>query len=261
MRPAAAALALLLASCDTGSAPLNQNSADHSAQSACSDIAFEGADFTDCVATPGQHRIDLVIGPDKGAPYRGFAAFAASQPERAKRVVFAVNGGMFDDAGRPIGYAVEGGQRRHDVNRARGPGNFHLLPNGVFLGDSKGWRVIETSRLANDPKGAVQFATQSGPMLVIGGKLHPKFSKDGESRYVRNGVGVDRTGRAHFVISQDPVSFGRFARLFRDRLQTPDALFLDGNVSSVWDPSDGRIDQSVPLGPLIVVEKAAKGGG
>jgi uncharacterized protein YigE (DUF2233 family) len=96
-------------------------------------------------------------------------------------------------------------------------------------------------------------------MLVIDGKLHPKIDPDGESKKLRNGVGVDRQGRAHFVISDEPVSFGKLARYFRDALNCPNALFLDGSVSSLWDPEHGRVDGGPPLGPLIVVEKAAKG--
>ena len=71
-------------------------------------------------------------------------------------------------------------------------------------------------------------------------------------------VGVDAAGRAHFVISDVPVSFGKLARYYRDKLKAPDALYLDGNVSGLWDPAMGRLDSGPPLGPLIVVEKRAK---
>jgi uncharacterized protein YigE (DUF2233 family) len=103
-----------------------------------------------------------------------------------------------------------------------------------------------------------EFATQSGPMLVINGEMHPKFDQDGDSRNIRNAVGVDDHGRAHFVISEYPLSFGRLARYYRDQIKVKNALFLDGNVSSLWDRPSGRIDQAVPIGPLIVIEKAAK---
>jgi uncharacterized protein YigE (DUF2233 family) len=94
-------------------------------------------------------------------------------------------------------------------------------------------------------------------MLVIDGKLHPEIAEDGNSTRVRNGVGLDRQGRAHFVISSEPLSFGRLARYFRDELKTPNALYLDGSVSSLWDPAGGRMDQGYPLGPLVVVEEKA----
>jgi uncharacterized protein YigE (DUF2233 family) len=254
-----AAVLALLAACDAmPSATAPDTGA--TASSACSAVAFEGADFMVCTAVPGTHRITTVLAPAGGEPYRSFSAFAAAEPGRATRVAFAFNAGMFDDSGRPIGLYVEGGTQRHKLNRANGAGNFHLMPNGVFFGGETDWQVLETDRYAARTDRKPRFATQSGPMLVIDGKLHARFSADGESRFVRNGVGVDRAGKAHFAMSEQPVSFGTFARLFRDRLHTPQALFLDGNVSALWDPRSGRMDGSVPLGPLLVVEKAAKGG-
>ena len=94
-------------------------------------------------------------------------------------------------------------------------------------------------------------------MLVISGKLHAAFDHDGTSRHIRNGVGVAEGGRARFVISESPVSLGKFARFFRDRLKCRDALFFDGAVSALWDPANHRRDVTVPLGPIIVAFKPA----
>lgn len=259
MRSLLAVALALLAACDAAPSAMAPDTAP-TALSDCNALAFEGADFVVCTAVPGTHRIATALASAGGEPYRGFSAFAAAEPERAARVAFAFNGGMFDDRGMPIGLYVEDGRQRHKLNRAKGAGNFHLMPNGVFFGGETDWQVLETDRYAARTDRKPRFATQSGPMLVIDGKSHPRFSADGESRFVRNGVGVDRSGRAHFAMSEQPVSFGTFARLFRDRLHTPQALFLDGNVSALWDPQSSRMDGSVPLGPLLVVEKAAKGG-
>ena len=94
-------------------------------------------------------------------------------------------------------------------------------------------------------------------MLVIDGAIHPKFDPDGQSRYLRNGVGIGPGGRALFVISNEVVSFGKLARLFRDGLHARNALYFDGSVSSLWDPAAGRQDAGVPLGPIIVALKPA----
>ena len=51
------------------------------------------------------------------------------------------------------------------------------------------------------------------------------------------------------------MSFGKLARYYRDVLETPNALFLDGSVSQLWDPARDRIDSGPELGPLIVVER------
>ena len=95
-------------------------------------------------------------------------------------------------------------------------------------------------------------------MLVIGGKLHPAFDHDGSSRHIRNGVGIAPDGKARFVISEDPVSLGKFARFFRDQLKCRNALFFDGAVSALWDPANHRRDVTVPLGPIVVAFKPAE---
>ncbi len=221
----------------------------------CVEQVFEASRFTHCAIDPREAQIALILdGPD-GQPLRNFDRLAATVDE--DRLVMAMNAGMFDEAGEPIGLLVTDGRDIHDLNRNDGPGNFHLEPNGVFWGSGSVWHVDTTDAYARQsPRPA--FATQSGPMLVIGGKLHPDFAPDGESHHFRNGVGVDAKGRVHFVISDDLVSFGKFARFFRDVAETPDALYLDGAVSQLWAPEIGRKDGGPPLGPLIVVTKPAK---
>ena len=223
----------------------------------CASAVFEGTPLTHCTADPARHTIRMVLGP-KGKPYRSLSELAVGMGAKAGNVVFAMNGGMFDDAGLPIGYYVENGERGHALNRNEGWGNFHLQPNGVFYGTGTQWAVRSADDFAAHVAKRPQFGTQSGPMLVIAGKLHPRIDQDGPSQKLRNGVGVDREGRAHFVISEAPISFGKLARYFRDELHTPNALFLDGSVSSIWDPRMGRVDGGPPLGPLIVVEKRTK---
>jgi uncharacterized protein YigE (DUF2233 family) len=164
-----------------------------------------------------------------------------------------MNAGMYDESGRPIGLYVEQGERQRRINLRSGPGNFHMKPNGVFAVDEQGRVSLKTSEaFARRPPPAM-WATQSGPMLVIDGRLHPAIRPDGESRLVRNAVGVADERTAYFVISDEPVSFGRLARLFRDALRCPNALFFDGTVSSLWDPAAGRRDGYDSLGPMVMV--------
>lgn len=225
-------------------------------QGPCREVVFEASRFTHCTVDPARARIEMRLdGPD-GAPLRSLAAQAESAAD--EDVLLAMNAGMFDEAGQPIGLYIEDGDERTGLNRNEGAGNFHLLPNGVFWGDGARWHVATTDAYAARKGAEPRFATQSGPMLVIGGKLHPAFAPDGESRHFRNGVGVDAAGRVHFAISDDLVSFGKFARLFRDVAKTPDALYLDGAVSALWAPANDRLDGGPPLGPLIVVTKPAK---
>ncbi|HEX8534046.1 MAG TPA: phosphodiester glycosidase family protein [Allosphingosinicella sp.] len=183
------------------------------------------------------------------------AALEQSLGKEASRVRFAMNAGMYDEEGAPIGLFIEDGAERKSLNTRSGSGNFHLLPNGVFAVDAEGRLSVTTSSRFRKEVPSPRWATQSGPMLVIDGKLHPKFDANGPSQLVRNGVGVRDPRTAFFVISEEGVSFGRFARFFRDALGCKDALYLDGSVSSLWDPGAGRQDAFSELGPMIVVLK------
>lgn len=89
-------------------------------------------------------------------------------------------------------------------------------------------------------------------MLVIDGRLHPAIEPDGQSRFIRNGVGIAPDGTPVFVISEEAVSFGKLARLFRDELRCGNALYLDGSVSSLWDPANHRMDSFSAIGPMVV---------
>ena len=214
----------------------------------CSAKSFERTTYTVCSAKSA--KIEVRNG------FRSFAELQARLGNRADDVAFAMNAGMFDDLGKPIGLMIVDGKQLRAINRKEGGGNFHLLPNGVFLIRKNGRAEVVTSALFK-PSEDIDFATQSGPMLVIDGKLHPKFDPDGESQFIRNGVGILPDGTAAFVISDEVVSFGKFARFFRDGLKVQNALYFDGSVSSLWDPANNRMDSFAELGPMVVVFKPA----
>jgi len=224
------------------------------AASACRAVAFEGVALTHCVADPAQHRIATANAPKGGAPYGSLSAYAVANDMTT--IAFAMNGGMYGDDLKAMGYYVENGERLREFNRGDGEGNFFIKPNGVFFGTEGKWQVLSTDAFYASISDRPQFGTQSGPMLVVEGKLHPAIQDNGPSRAIRNGVGVDAKGLAHFVISDGPISFGQLARYFRDEVKTPNALYLDGQVSALWNPANNRLDQA-RNGPLLVVTKLA----
>ncbi len=234
-------------------APAPSESLASQVESACRSIIFEDSPLTHCLAIPARHRIVMDLGPDGEAPYRSLSALAERRD--ADDIAFAMNAGMFDDDGKPIGYFVEDSERTHPLNTADGAGNFHMKPNGVFYGTGGEWHVRSTEDFLANVTERPEFGTQSGPMLVIDGKIHPEITRDGPSRMIRNAVGVDGEGRAHFVISNAPVSFGKLARFYRDELEVKNALYLDGNVSLLWNPATDRLDTGAPIGPIVVVER------
>jgi len=224
--------------------------------SACRKVVFEDVPLTHCTADPAQHRITMAnLGAGK-QPFGSLSAFAASVDPRA--IAFAINGGMYGDDLKPVGYYVQNGERLAELDRGDGTGNFYMKPNGVFFGNGGGgWRVLGSNTFFNTVGDRPQFGTQSGPLLLVDGKLHPEIQDNGPSKAIRNGVGVDASGKAHFVISDGPVSFGQLARYFRDEVKVANALYLDGAVSSLWDPATGRQDKG-RVGPIIVVSKRAE---
>ncbi len=173
--------------------------------------------------------------PTTGQPYGTFRQVAARLSKEGRRLLFATNSGIYAPGLRPLGLHVEGGRTLVPLNQARSGGNFALLPNGVFWVRGQRAGVTETQAYRRaDPRPT--FASQSGPLLVEGGRLHPAFNKAGTSFKVRSGVGVCSDGKVRFVVSGAPVNFYSFAVFFRDTLGCPDALYLDGSISAYATP-------------------------
>ena len=251
-RPLAPALALLAACGSAAPEPQEQpplTLESVAPEPACRTRSFEGSSFTVCPFDAARDRLELI----DGSSLRSLPALEKFLGSRAAKVRFAMNAGMYDEDGKPIGLFVVEGRETKPLNLRSGSGNFHLLPNGVFAVDGEGRVSVTSSTAFRKRVRKPRWATQSGPMLVIDGKLHPKFDSNGQSQLVRNGVGVKDGSTAFFVISDDAVSFGRFARFFRDALGCRDALYLDGSVSSLWDRPAGRQDGYSELGPMVVV--------
>jgi len=218
----------------------------------CQPVSYLGNDYTVCTAST-QADIRLFLNRDNGNPLFSFEAAESklNKAEEGASFAFAMNAGMYHETRAPVGLYVEEGNELAPLNTAARDGNFGLVPNGVFYIADGGAGVAETSVFAETAPD-VEYATQSGPMLVIGGELHPAFNADGPSKKKRNGVGITEDGQTiYFVISESFVNFHSFASLFRDHLGTPNALFLDGTVSRLYDPATERSDPGVPLGPIV----------
>ena len=215
-------------------------------------VEHAGKWFIVCAVDPARERLDLFLKDDKGAVLHTFGAVDIWLRGRGERLVFGMNGGMFHPGFAPVGLFVTDAREIAPLSVAAGEGNFFLKPNGVFAVTDAGAVVVEASRwpaLA----GKVRIATQSGPMLVNDGKLHPAFRAGSASRLFRNGVGIGPDKKVFFVISMEAVSFYEFATLFRDALQCRNALFLDGTISSLYAPELKRSDAPFPLGPILGV--------
>jgi uncharacterized protein YigE (DUF2233 family) len=227
----------------------------------CRSESFEGASYIVCSFDPTKDDLRIYWRGGDGKPYRTFAALAADLEAKGKSLRYAMNGGMYQDDFRPVGLYIENGRELTSANTATLTGapsqipNFYKKPNGVFYVGAGEAGVLETERfLADRPK--ANFATQSGPMLIINGAIHPAFIVDSNDRKPRNGVGVSSPTAVHFVITKGWVSFYEFARFFRDGLGCSNALFLDGGEApGLYAPELGRNDAPGHggYGPIIAV--------
>ncbi len=239
------AAAVALPACDVA---LPEESGDY-----CRSVTFRSLPYTVCTFRADRDDIRLFYADGEAGQYLQFNTLADTLEARGETLVFAMNGGMYHDDRRPVGYLRTGSGDTATVNTNDGPGNFHMKPNGVFWID-EGKAGVSVSEAYLEAGIDPDFATQSGPMLVIDGDIHPSINADGTSRKRRNGVGVSEDGETvYFAISDGAVTFHEFASLFRDRLDAPNALFLDGQVSRLYAPMIGRNEPGLDMGPIVGV--------
>jgi uncharacterized protein YigE (DUF2233 family) len=220
----------------------------------CARSVSDSLPFVVCRVDVSSEKLRLFHANSKGEAWRGFEALAAALDGRGETLVFATNAGMFHPDFRPVGLLVIDGKERSPINRSEGYGNFFVQPNGVFMVDGNGARVLATYEYRNYTP---SLATQSGPMLVHRGLVPDSFAfrRNSESRVIRNGVCAPTPALAVFVISEARVNFFEFARFFKDHLGCSEALYLDGSISSLYAPRLERADDHAKLGPIFGVTR------
>ncbi len=175
--------------------------------------------------------------PQSGQAFGSIESLRQWGDAHAQRLLFAANAGIYDKQFAPLGLHVENGKTLVPLNLVHGnpaSGNFSLLPNGVFAIYADSHAAVRTSAdFKADGKSAL-WATQSGPMLVIDGQLNEQFLDDSGSLKWRSGVCAKTPTKVVFAVSEAPVNFHTFARLFRDQLGCRDALYLDGSISQLY---------------------------
>ena len=226
------------------------------ADEACKTRFHKGVDYVACRFEPGAD-IRLFLNDPTGASWRHFNFVKSALEEKGETLLFAMNAGMYHEDRSPVGFYRENGEDVSPINDNDGPGNFHLKPNGVFfVTENRIAQVESTDIFLRVKRPPPVYATQSGPMLVIDGEIHPRFLPDSDSLKRRNGVGVTAEGDVYFVLADTPVRFYNFATFFRDELKTPNALYLDGTISRLYAPELERNDPGLAMGPIVGVVAA-----
>ncbi|MGY6549839.1 MAG: phosphodiester glycosidase family protein [Roseinatronobacter sp.] len=220
------------------------------AQAECRRTEFQGQSFTYCDASI-RDDVRLFLYARETQVYGNFRTINEALARDGKKLAFAMNASMYHPDRRPVGLFIQDGQELSRIVTSAGPGNFGLLPNGVFCIEQTRFSLTESRQFDAD-RPLCRDAIQSGPMLIIDRDFHPRFIPESASRLIRNGVGVSPDGQqAIFAISNDPVNFHEFAQFFRDYLGLSQALYLDGNVSRLHAPALRRSDWGTLLGPII----------
>lgn len=216
----------------------------------CNRQTFESTNYIICDAKADGTGLHLFWKNSDDEPYRNFWKIADAAATRGETLVFALNAGMYQPDFSPMGLYVENGRELRPASKTtpvRGSGpvpNFYKKPNGIFYLGDKGAEILPTGRFLKQ-KIKPQLATQSGPMLVIRNKINPIFIVGSTDKTRRSGVGICSGGAIRFAVSEDAVNFHDFAKLFRDHLQCPNALFLDGGGGAgIYVPALGRNDVS-----------------
>jgi uncharacterized protein YigE (DUF2233 family) len=182
-----------------------------------------------------------------GQPLASFTRLREHFSAQARELTFAINAGIYSSDDVPLGLHIEASRVLRDLNlggQEGGQFNFYLKPNGVFYVATNRAGIAESgqyARLRSHPT----LACQSGPLLLLDGKIHPAFRPESTNYRTRTGVGLVKDNQVVFAISKKALRFYDFARLFKERLGCRDALYLDGEICAVYLPELGlRTDES-----------------
>jgi len=182
-----------------------------------------------------QQHLEFYWKNDSGQIYGSIKQLREELNQTHKKLIFAMNGGMYTKSQKPLGLYIENGQTKTKLNQVKNAyGNFYLQPNGIFyLTNNKMAHIITTSDYRK--RSNIEYATQSGPMLIIDGNIHPKLKKGSSNLHIRNGVGILPNGNVLFAMSKSKINFYDFASFFKNK-GCQNALYLDGFVCKTYLP-------------------------
>lgn len=167
-------------------------------------------------------RIDLNKNKLELARASTFSRLSASVSTFARRnhALIAINGGFFDENYRPLGLRINQQQLYNPLKQISWWGVFYIKNQKASL--------IGPRQYTN--KQQPDFAIQSGPRLIINGKipsLRPGYAE-------RSALGIDADGKVIMLVTENtPMTTTILAKLMQaSPLDCHNALNLDGGSSS-----------------------------
>jgi len=191
----------------------------------------------------------MYLKDDRGKNFSSLGNLQLWLAQNHKKLVFAMNGGMYGPDHLPKGLFIENGSVQSPLDTSSGSGNFYIKPNGVFYVTADQIPVICDTKIFRN-SGSMKYATQSGPMLVIGGQIGSAFTQGSANVNIRNGVGVLPDNKVVFAISKVPVNFYDFANYFKS-IGCKNALYLDGFISRAYIPEKNWMQTDGDFGVII----------
>jgi uncharacterized protein YigE (DUF2233 family) len=211
------------------------------------------SDFITYTVNPEKETVALFWKNNQNETFGSIQKLKSWLSNNQKELVFAMNGGMYKKDQSPQGLFIQNYIGKAPIDTADGNGNFYLKPNGIFyMTSSKKAFVVSTEDF--NPNKSIEFATQSGPMLVVDGSIHKAFNKNSTNLNIRNGVGILPNNEILFAMSTKEVSFYEFADFFM-RKGCKNALYLDGLVSRMYHPKANWLQTDGNFGAIIGIIK------
>lgn len=161
------------------------------------------------------NELDLVLAKQLSRKYASIDEFA----EKSKALI-AINGGFFDKNHHPLGLRISERRQKNPLKRISWWGIFYVKGETPYLSSLKHFKVDER----------VDFALQSGPRLLVNGKI-PSL-KPGVAE--RSALGITRDKKVIVLVTDgSPMTTFALAQIMKSPpLNCIDALNLDGGNSS-----------------------------
>jgi len=199
------------------------------------------------------YRLSLARAQDGGDKSANVAQLALQN-----QGIIAINGGFFDPFDNPLGLRIEKGQLLNSLRPISWWGVFYVLNNHRAYIDSQRDFTLAPN---------IDFAIQSGPRLIINGRIPPlKDSFD-----ARSALCINKPGNVIIAITQNaaptPTQFAQLLQrpTTKNGLGCYNALNLDGGSSSqlyanvngfqLLIPSFNNVADGVVVVPLQILRK------
>ena len=192
-------------------------------------IVATGIEYTDLGAnrlSPWSHvhafRIDLKKNKLDLIMAKAFSQENASAEEFAhySKALITLNGGFFDHKYHPLGLRIGNEQQYNPLKRISWWSIFYIKNHMPYITTVRNYKLEQS----------VEFAVQSGPRLIINGRI-PALKI---GRAERSALGITHEGQVMIVVTENaPITTTELAELMRSApLHCKNALNLDGGSSS-----------------------------